>query len=160
MKVLLNDGSAMIDSPADGDLATSCKWSNRGGYAVTNYRIGGRKGIQKKRTFHRLVMERVVGRPLLHLEQVDHANRNALDNRRENLRIATHGQNLANRRYDSSTGYRGVYQPPASFIAAIKSEHTRIYIGSFQTVEEAAWMYDQFASQLHGEFASLNFEYT
>ncbi|WP_437774112.1 hypothetical protein [Arthrobacter sp. KNU40] len=35
----------------------------------------------------------------------------------------------------------------------------RYYLGRYYTEEEAAWMYDQWAAVLHGDFAFLNFEY-
>jgi hypothetical protein len=35
----------------------------------------------------------------------------------------------------------------------------RIFICSTKDPKEAAWMYDQWALALHGEFALLNFEY-
>lgn len=157
MQTELTNGERMLFDPIDADLVNERLWfSSSSGYAAANIWVEGK---QRKRQFHRLVLSRIVGRELIRGEDVDHINRDKLDNRRSNLRIATRGQNMANRSYKNTTGFRGVYVPPASFIASIKFEHTKIYIGSFRTIEEAAWMYDQYAIELHGEFATLNFEY-
>jgi hypothetical protein len=55
---------------------------------------------------HRLIMGFPEGM------DVDHINGNALDNRRENLRVCTRSQNAMNKklRSDSTTGYKGVYK--------------------------------------------------
>lgn len=79
-----------------------------------------------------------------------------------NCRWATKQQQVLNRRLKKPgrSGYYGV-QPPKhknGFQAAINCL-SFIHIGSFDTPEEAAWMYDQWAMALHGDDANLNFEY-
>lgn len=41
--------------------------------------------------------------------QADHINHNGFDNRRENLRVVDRDLQNANRRFDNSTGYKGVH---------------------------------------------------
>jgi hypothetical protein len=90
---------------------------------------------------------------------VDHEDGDGLNNRRRNLRVATRGQNLANRpRCKSQTGYRGV-QPGfrSAFYAQITVDGQRIYLGTRGTAIEAARLYDEAALYHFGEFATLNF---
>lgn len=113
---------------------------------------------------HRLVMERVVGRTLQPNEFVDHINHDKLDNRRSNLRVVTKSQNGMNLRPRGGksrylgVGFKGADRRKCWF-SYINIEGKRWYIGNFATEEEAAWMRDQYALALHGDFASLNFVY-
>ncbi|WP_173934287.1 AP2 domain-containing protein [Chelativorans sp. Marseille-P2723] len=91
---------------------------------------------------------------------VDHKNRNTLDNRRCNLRLATSQQNNANKSFQSRKfSYRGVLQTRSqkSYGAQIRVNRKLIYLGSYPTIEEAARAYDAAATRYFGEFASLNF---
>lgn len=101
---------------------------------------------------HRIVM----GMPNM---MIDHINGNGLDNRLSNLRLATPSNNATNRKYKNKFGYRGVFQSQGlkGFQAKIKDNKKLIYIGTFDTVIEAAKAYDKEAKRLHGEFAVLNF---
>lgn len=93
-------------------------------------------------------------------EQVDHINRDGLDNRRENLRVCTQSQNMAHaRRKASATGFRGVHKHGRKWRAIVgRNERGRnLYAGSFDTPEEAALARDEAALNRWGEFASLNF---
>ena len=94
--------------------------------------------------------------------RTDHVNGDGLDNRRGNLRPATHAQNMQNRRTPrhSTTGFRGVTprRDGRRFMAQIQSKAApRRYLGDFPTPEAAARAYDAAALALYGEFASLNF---
>jgi len=90
---------------------------------------------------------------------VDHRNFNGLDNRKENLRVATHTQSRANRRSfrGSTSQYKGVHKLGNKWRACLQSEHKNIRIGIFKDEREAAIAYDHFARKHHGEFAHLNF---
>ena len=90
---------------------------------------------------------------------VDHRNGNGLDNRRANLRIATHGQNMRNRGLvaTNSTGYKGVqYRRPGVWRARIQLDRKQLHLGQYPTPEEAAEAYNAAAIKYFGEFALLN----
>ncbi len=91
--------------------------------------------------------------------ELDHADGNSLNNNRENLRLATHRQNLVGRKAENKTGYRGVYVNGEKWSSAIMDgkRNRHIHIGTFDNPLAAARAYDAVARELHGEFARLNF---
>lgn len=92
---------------------------------------------------------------------IDHKNRDGLDNRKENLRLATVAQNCRNSKGFGSVLYKGVSKNSSSkirpFSAAITIQNKTFRLGSFSTAEDAAKTYDRKAKELFGEFAYLNF---
>lgn len=92
---------------------------------------------------------------------LDHKNRNGLDNRRDNLRIATHGENRSNSKSskNNTSGFRGVswYKRYRKWQVIIQHHGVKRWCGLFDCPEEAARAYDEMARQLHGDFATLNF---
>lgn len=93
---------------------------------------------------------------------VDHINGDGLDNRSENLRVCSHSQNIANRmdvQVNNSTGFSGVIlsRNGKRFIAQLKHRGKRIYLGVFDSPEDAARARDRKAIEIWGEFAFLNF---
>lgn len=96
--------------------------------------------------------------------QVDHANRDKLDNTRNNLRFATASQNASNtvKKRKPKSGFRGVCKDKRplkkQFISYINTgKGKRKNLGRFETAEEAAKIYDIEAKKRYGEFAILNF---
>ena len=111
-------------------------------------------GSQSGKTIymHRIILDAPIG------VMVDHVNGNGLDNRRQNLRLATKSQNNANRNgYQNRTGFRGVEPHKKRFIAVIWINHKRKNVGRFDTAIEAAIARDMAAKKVYGEFAKLNF---
>lgn len=116
---------------------------------------------QDREYLHRVVMGRVLGRKLTRAEKVDHINGNGLDNRRENLRVVTHSQNLANRKITSRTNnrFKGITQckRTGKWQAKIMVNYKTIYLGTFASDIDAAKEYDWAAICHFGESANLNF---
>lgn len=90
----------------------------------------------------------------------DHWNGNTLDNRRDNLRTATHRQNLINRGKTSVNkgNYKGVESVPGCrrWRAAIRCDGKRVTLGWFDNEVDAALAYNFAAIEAFGEFAALN----
>lgn len=104
---------------------------------------------------HRLAFFYMTGRWPHHT--IDHRNRIGTDNRWENLREATQGQNMLNRApRKSQTPYRGVWKQGNSYAAYITVNKERIRLGSFTNPEAAARAWNVAAVQHHGAFAQLN----
>lgn len=112
------------------------------------------KGGEDQHLKHR----EILGLPATKIPLVDHADRNGLNNRRSNLRVATRTQNNANSRLPShnSSGLKGVRFHLGRFEASISVGNRQKYLGRFKTKHEAAIAYDSAALSLRGEFALTN----
>lgn len=93
--------------------------------------------------------------------QVNHINKNKLDNRKKNLRFANQSQIQASRGLlkNNTSGYKGVSLDRRTnrYRAVIGFKKRKIYLGTFNTAEEAAFAYDRAAEKYFDEFAKLNF---
>lgn len=122
------------------------------------YRIRKSSEHRQMIYLHREVMSSFGDLPKTAL--VDHINNNRLDNRAANLRLASKSENMCNRGPTSSSksGYKGVYEhkPSRKWRAYIKKDYKQVYLGVFNTKEEAAIAYNRAALELHGKFAFLN----
>lgn len=106
---------------------------------------------------HRLIWAIVHGEwPMASLD-VDHINGDPLDNRLENLRLATHRQNCANGKLakNNTSGFKGVTRYRGRWVAQISrgdaSGQPR-RIGVFDTPEEAYGAYLTEARKAYGDF--------
>jgi hypothetical protein len=127
----------------------------QGGYdAVCTYYVKDANGKPKRVSarMHHLVMTCPPGK------QIDHRDRNALNNQSSNLRVATRNQNCQNRMRPNKTGYKGVgRQASGGFTARLSlPDGERVCLGTFPTVEKAALAYNEAATRHFGEFAAVN----
>jgi HNH endonuclease/AP2 domain len=92
--------------------------------------------------------------------EADHVNGDTLDNRRANLRLAAHAENMRNRRIPSTntSGFKGVgfHKLRRRWQAYIKVRGKQYHLGCFATPEAAAAEYDRAARLSFGRFARTN----
>jgi hypothetical protein len=93
---------------------------------------------------------------------IDHIDGNGLNNQRSNLRIVSNRQNMMNKSANTNTTskYKGVSKPSRHnfgkpWRASCKGIDKRYY-KDCSTEIEAALQYNEWAKELHGEFAKLN----
>jgi len=88
--------------------------------------------------------------------QIDHKDRNTLNNKMDNIREATQSQQNANRRPFRDRKFKGVYDNGNKWRARIGLKRKVINLGSFSSETEAAKRYDEEAIKYFGEFALTN----
>jgi hypothetical protein len=161
------NGMAILLSEKDQDLA-KLPWVLERSTTSDGIRHYVRYAKSKGR-LHLVVMKRMLkeqGKILRKDEYVDHINRNPLDNRRENLRVATSSQNNVNKGKikavngkETSSKFKGVSwdKKAQKWKARIKCDGMSTHLGYFDSEEDAARAYDNAAKDRHGEFENLNF---
>lgn len=154
---LNNDNYAMVDEE-DRELLDRHKWyvTSRGYAATTIYR-GKKDGryVNQTMSMHRLILGAPKGK------DVDHKNGNRLDNRRQNLRLATRSQNVANsgrrsnRKQDLPRGinYNPSIRSKQPYMARITKEGKTYFLGNFYKLNDAVKAYHSKRRELFGEFA-------
>lgn len=152
---LPRDQVAVVDL-CDSDLG-ALNWSverSRNTWYAYRWRRGD-DGRRHHRWLHREIAARA-GMQIDGLE-VDHRDGNGLNNRRSNLRAATHAQNMQNMRTPSSntSGVRGVYwdKREARWIASVRYNGKALRLGGFDSIELASAAFQEAAQRIYGEFA-------
>lgn len=142
---------ALVDDE-DFDWLSQFNWYvGGGGRWIYAYRwVAG-----KNEAMHRIIMKAP-----RHME-VDHINGIGFDNRKSNLRLCTHSQNVRNRiKKDETTTscYKGVHWDSnrKKWRAAIKFNKVTTHLGDFDDEVDAARAYNDKAQELFREFARLN----
>jgi hypothetical protein len=159
-EIPVSGGRVALVSPEDYAALSSLKWYvSKNGYARHNLpHPSGTKHCTLH--MHQEVM-RLHGVEIPSDMEIDHKNRNGLDNRFENLRLCTRSQNVCNEYRENKHGFRGIAEVSRSkgqmFIGRVKVNGRQYQTKSFFTIEEAARARDDLAKQLQGEFAALNF---
>jgi len=153
-EIPLTQGYKAIVDDEDYEELSKYKWyySSSGACRDTTGRDGRKKHIH---------MSRQIMKAPAHLE-VDHKDGNRLDNRRSNLRLCTHAQNLMNQKPQQrmhSSVYKGTSWSKVvhKWHSYIKFEQYRYHLGYYESEAQAAAAYDLAAVHFFGEFARLNF---
>lgn len=153
--VPVGDTYALVDGN-DTEKVLKLNWYLQKGQSGIYYALAILKSGKRKRTIrmHQLILPSPEGC------HVDHKDRNGLDNRRTNLRIATPSQNHANQRNQITrkrlSRYKGVTKNKQKWNASLVANGERRYLGVFGTEEEAAIAYNEAAKKCFGEFARIN----
>lgn len=142
----LTNGEEFLFDLCDSERIMSKKWYKNKNMAVVS-------GLQEK--LHVFIMNTP------EKYETDHVNGNVLDNRRSNLRICTHQQNLCNQKKRSqktSSQYKGVSLNKRlnKYAAYVSCFGKRYQLGVFENEMDAALAYNSKADQLFGEYARLN----
>lgn len=150
-EIQLNAGMAAIIDDDDFDAVSQFKWY----WGFKGY-VGSPIKNGKKRTtvyLARLVMNAPSG------AMVDHVNHNTLDNRKENLRLVSSGQNQANRIIDKNRKIKTSKYKGVNWHKFSRKWHAQIagrYIGLFESETDAARAYNLAALERFGQYAFLN----
>lgn len=156
-RIYVGEGRYAIVDQKDFCLLNNLEWMVKEDfdsiYAVRFFRR--ERSSSKLLSMHRFICNPPAGLV------IDHINCNGLDNRRDNLRLATHSQNRCNnpKRKNTTSRFRGVHYSKKNrkWVAQIKYEGGKKWLGYFDNETDAAKAFDAAARKYHGEFARLNF---
>jgi hypothetical protein len=151
--IMLNKGFYTLVDKADFETLNRFVWTTD----KTGRYVSRSDTSSKKRSMtymHRILLNAKKG------QEVDHVNRNKLDNRRVNLRFCTRAQNQGNvpkfNRAGLTSKFKGVVLRQGRYHARAKENYKCLYLGSFDSERDAALAYNQWASKRFGDFALLN----
>jgi hypothetical protein len=136
---LKKDGSvravAVIDA-SDAAWVNQWHWVWDGRYLSRSFPVGS---TWKNVRLHRALLGLAPGD---RMREVDHIDRDTLNNRRSNLRVVRHGGNMQNMPAvrGSSSRYRGVHWSTKrnAWVAQVSARNRRVYVGQFSDEAEAA----------------------
>ncbi|MCL1955245.1 MAG: HNH endonuclease [Brevinematales bacterium] len=144
IKIVIGNQEIFLDKKDLKGLDLSNLRISSGGYAMIGEKL-----------LHRIIMNAPEDM------EIDHKNLNKLDNRRQNLRVCSHSENMMNRgkQKNNSTGFKGVNldkgRKRKRFRAKITANKKNYCLGSFKKPEAAAAAYAKAAKLHHGQFARV-----
>ena len=144
---LTRDKFAIVDD-CDFEAINKMKWyCTNAGYAVHD--VGSRTILM-----HRLVLDAPEG------FEVDHIDGNPLNNSRNNLRLATHQENIRHRvnvNKNNSSGVNGVswFKRDKKWRARIFVDGKEIHLGLFNSKAEAIIKRNKASEKYYGDFGHI-----
>lgn len=149
---LLGGLFALVDDE-DFESLTAFSWFVTRGISKWPYAVRSIRG--RPFSLHRQLMGAPQNR------EVDHINGDTLDNRRKNLRICSHKENLRNKSKQAGTTlsrFKGVSLSRGRWRAQIEQNGVNLRLGTFSSEFAAARQYDRAARVFFGSFAKTNEE--
>lgn len=146
MKIIMITGYKCIFDNDDCTFNLSVLTRDNG-YKMLVYTAGKNKSKSYARVKLNLVGDK----------EVDHENGNTLDNRRSNIRVCIHQQNLFNRAVSikkKSKLPKGVSRNRDKFRAEIMNNYIKYSLGTYDTVRQAEIAYKTKAKELQGKYAT------
>lgn len=159
IKLQLTKGYLSAIDIEDADLA-DFRWNSREekcGLVYASRTQRGGDGKLKPIKLHRVILSRILCRELTSNEEVDHVDGDGLNNRRNNLRLSSHQQNMHNRRAskNSSSGIPGVERRKGQkkWRARIAVDGRELSLGSFSDLDSAIQARQNAEIEHFGEFS-------
>lgn len=136
-KIYFKDGGFFIVDKTDKELVEKYYWNMVQGYPVTQIKtIECKKGRRKCVRVHKLLINN-----LPQGLEVDHIDRNKLNNTRKNLRVVSHIENMHNVGMLSSntSGYKNITLDKKynRYLVSFRHNYKKYFIGRYKTIEEA-----------------------
>ncbi len=156
--IKLTQGKFAFIDDEDFERVSKYKW-----YAVKNkkqFYVKRGENMGNNKIKHYSLHHEIMGKIPKGFTNIDHIDRNPLNNQKSNLRFCTFSQNMQNRRKQSnnSSGYNGVtwHKKSQKWRAETRFNKKHISLGLYVNIKDAAKAYNKFALEHHKEFAVLN----
>lgn len=144
-KIPLTQGHEAIVDAADFEWLSRFKWR-----LFDNHK--GQKYAQTTVDNKTVRMHRLILGLTDRWQFCDHRNGEGLDNRRDNLRVATPSQNTTNRK---KLRRGGALKTSRGWMVRLHKNGVRHYIGFFKEEEKARSAYIEAARRIHGEWSPV-----
>jgi hypothetical protein len=154
-EIILSNGMIALIDDEDKEKIIPYRWhANKNSIDKTWYAVGYCNG--KHVRMHIIIMEKLNPNSM----DIDHKDRNGLNNIKSNLRLATKSQSIINQgiKNTNMSGYKGVSwdKKAQKYRAGITFKGMTSNLGNFDNPEDAARAFNRAAYNLHKEWAVLN----
>lgn len=157
-EISLTQGKVALVDDEDYEKLNYFSWS----LISSPGKLYARRVIKVNNEQKAILMHREIMNAPKHM-QVDHVNNDGLDNRKENLRLATNQQNKFNQKAahkNNKLGIKGVrwHEKAKKFQARIQVDKKIMHLGLFDILADADQSYRIAENKYFGEFARENYK--